>query len=155
MENIKAQIPTSPLLQPRKCCLPSPRQFRGRLINVLVHTVHPRDHHHPDPDNRPNGTNVVPEDAGSAASNASYAVETGHPYHRPPTRDTMHQSGLTKVGVKSRVWSIQVLSRRICYKHIPITCGQYCHKTRMRYLLPLPLLITHGPPPIKYSGVLQ
>ena len=41
----------------------------------------------PDPENRPNGTNVAPEDANSSSDNESYAVETCHQDHcHPPQR---------------------------------------------------------------------
>ena len=154
----KISRPTSP--HPHSCnracdSVPVPSNSGAGSSTFWSALSAPGTTNRPDPKNRPNGTNVAPSDAGLEAANAYYSVETVHQYHHHPHRYPMRQSGLTKVGVKSRVWSIHELSQRVFYKHIPIAGGQDLHKPRMLYLLPLPLILTHGPPHIKYSGGLH
>ena len=113
----------------------------------------PRTTDHPNLNDIPNGPNAAPSYADLEAANAADDIDPVQNDHCPPPhRVPARQAVLLQVGVKITVWIIHVPILCVLRERIPVAVSQYLQGTGMCYILPLSIILPHGPPPIKHSG---
>ena len=144
------------LLRPRQFFHSSPNRFWGILNkNILLYTVCPQWHRL----NQIQWQNQWCKLGNSIFSiisswcgwfyKISEIIPLPHP-QRYQIRIWTSPSGSPQVGVQSCLWSLQVSGLCFHCGCIPVAGGKYFHRTRMYYILPIPLLISYVAPPIKH-----